>query len=209
MYAVKPVNAAGGHSDRLRPRAVVAAAPAEADDVPPWLDLPASVDGSDDRPDDRPGSELELSAGDETSYASTAGRDIALQPTPLGERWQLLIAPLGLTALTRELAMQAQCIGVDDQGEAQTWTLRVERDSLRQPALKDKLQTALVTALQRQILIVLEPGVATDSPALRDAAEAQTRQRAVEQVVLDDPLAQALMAQFKTARIVPGSIHSN
>ena len=129
--------------------------------------------------------------------------------TPLGERWQALIAPLGLTALTRELAMQAQCIGVDDQAETQTWTLRVERDSLRQPALKDKLQTALVTALQRQILIVLEPGVATDSPALRDAAEAQARQRAVEQVVLDDPLAQALMAQFKTARIVPGSIHSN
>ena len=66
-----------------------------------------------------------------------------------------------------------------------------------------------MTAVQCQILILLEPGVATDSPALRDAAQAQTRQRAVEQVVLDDPLAQALMAQFKTARIVPGSIRSN
>jgi DNA polymerase-3 subunit gamma/tau len=207
VYAVKPVAAAGGHSDRLRPRAVVAAAPVEVDDVPPWMDLPAGEDGTDDRPD----SDLDLAAvDDEAGYASTAGRDIALQPTPLGERWQALIAPLGLTALTRELAMQAQCIGVDEQqGEAQTWTLRVERDSLRQPALKDKLQTALVTALQRQILIVLEPGVATDSPALRDAAAAQARQRAVEQVVLDDPLAQALMAQFKTARIVPGSIRSN
>lgn len=204
--AVKPVAAASGHSERLRPRAAVVAAPVEVDDVPPWLDLPAREDDADDRPD----SDLDLAAvEEEASYASTAGRDIALQPTPLGERWHVLIAPLGLTALTRELAVQAHCIGVDDQGDTQTWTLRVERDSLRQPALKDKLQTALVTALQRQILIVLEPGVATDSPALRDAAEAQTRQRAVEQVVLDDPLAQALMAQFKTARIVPGSIRSN
>ena len=204
--AVKPVAAASGHSERLRPRAAVVAAPVEVDDVPPWLDLPAREDDADDRPD----SDLDLAAvEEEASYASTAGRDIALQPTPLGERWHVLIAPLGLTALTRELAVQAHCIGVDDQGDAQMWTLRVERDSLRQPALKDKLQTALVTALQRQILIVLEPGVATDSPALRDAAEAQTRQRAVEQVVLDDPLAQALMAQFKTARIVPGSIRSN
>ena len=211
VYAVKPVNAVGGHSDRLRPRSVVAVEPVEADDVPPWLDLPADengVEGTDDRPD----SALELSAVDETSYASTAGRDITLQPTLLGERWQALIAPLGLTALTRELAMQAQCVGVDDAGDADdapTWTLRVERDSLRQPALKDKLQTALVTALQRQILIVLEPGLATDSPALRDAAHAQTRQRAAEQIVRDDPLAQALMLQFKTARIVPGSIRSN
>ena len=206
LDAVKPVAAASGHSERLRPRAAVVAAPVEVDDVPPWLDLPAREDDADDRPD----SDLDLAAvEEEASYASTAGRDIALQPTPLGERWHVLIAPLGLTALTRELAVQAHCIGVDDQGDTQTWTLRVERDSLRQPALKDKLQTALVTALQRQILIVLEPGVATDSPALRDAAEAQTRQRAVEQVVLDDPLAQALMAQFKTARIVPGSIRSN
>ena len=206
VVAVKPVAAASGHSERLRPRAAVVAAPVEVDDVPPWLDLPAREDDADDRPD----SDLDLAAvEEEASYASTAGRDIALQPTPLGERWHVLIAPLGLTALTRELAVQAHCIGVDEQGDAQIWTLRVERDSLRQPALKDKLQTALVTALQRQILIVLEPGVATDSPALRDAAEAQTRQRAVEQVVLDDPLAQALMAQFKTARIVPGSIRSN
>ena len=208
VYAVKPVAAPSGHSERLRPRAAVASAPpspVDVDDVPPWLDLPEGDDA-----DDRPDSDLDLAAvEEEASYASTAGRDIALQPTPLGERWHVLIAPLGLTALTRELAVQAHCIGVDDQGDTQTWTLRVERDSLRQPALKDKLQTALVTALQRQILIVLEAGVATDSPALRDAAEAQTRQRAVEQVVLDDPLAQALMAQFKTARIVPGSIRSN
>ena len=133
VYAVKPATA-GGHSERLRPRAVVAAATVVVDDVPPWLDLPADDDGKDDRPD----SELELAAADadvEASYASTAGRNIALQPTLLGERWQTLIAPLGLSALTRELAMQAQCVGVVDLGEAQSWTLRVVRDSLRQPAL--------------------------------------------------------------------------
>ena len=196
---------AGGHSDRLRPRAVVAEELVVIHDVPPWLDLPIGDDASDDRQ----AGDLELAAGDEASYASTAGRDVALQPTPLGERWQALIASLSVTALTRELAMQAQCVGVDEQGQTQIWTLRVERDSLRQPALKDKLQSALVTALQRQVELMLEPGVAQDSPALREAAEVQARQRAVEKIVVDDPLAQALMAQFKTARIVPGSIRSN
>ncbi|CAN5307658.1 hypothetical protein BH11PSE10_BH11PSE10_06620 [soil metagenome] len=214
--APKPIAAApndGGHSARLRPRAVVAKD--EPDEPPPWMDMPAGDDRPDDNTEPRAADAVDGGDGpppdalDGLAYASTAGSDVALQPTPLGERWQALITPLGLTALTRELAMRAQCMAVDEEGEAQVWTLRVERDSLRQPALKDKLQAALMAALQRQIQVVLEAGIAVDSPALREAAELQARQRAVEKIVLDDPLAQVLMAQFKTARIVPGSIRSN
>ncbi|MET0519720.1 MAG: DNA polymerase III subunit gamma/tau, partial [Burkholderiaceae bacterium] len=75
-------------------------------------------------------------------------------------------------------------------------------------ALRDKLQAALEAALSRPVRLEIEAGPADDSPALREAAAAQARQRAIEQIVIDDPLAQALMAQFKTARIVPGSIRS-
>jgi DNA polymerase-3 subunit gamma/tau len=41
---------------------------------------------------------------------------------------------------------------------------------------------------------------------LRAAAEAERRQIEAEQIIHNDPLVQALMAQYKTARIVPGSI---
>jgi DNA polymerase III subunit gamma/tau len=139
-------------------------------------------------------------------YASTAGADVQLQPTPLGERWAGLVKRLGLVALARELALQAECIGFDEQAEPLLIRLKVERESLRQPALKDKLQAALSTLLERTLQIEVESGVAQDSPALRDQAEAQTRQRQTEAFVFQDPLVQQLLAQFKTARIVPGSI---
>jgi DNA polymerase III subunit gamma/tau len=38
------------------------------------------------------------------------------------------------------------------------------------------------------------------------AAEKQRRQREAEQIIQNDPLVQEMLAQFKTARIVPGSI---
>ena len=41
---------------------------------------------------------------------------------------------------------------------------------------------------------------------MRDAAERDRRQAEAERVIHDDPLVQALMAQYKTARIVPGSV---
>jgi DNA polymerase-3 subunit gamma/tau len=197
------------------------------DDVPPWLDAapPEQDEGASMRSGEASdGYEAEAAAEDFTmpdggpngasaaesrAYASTAGTDVALQPTALGERWAEQVQALGLTALTRELAMRAECVGVEEQGDTLLWRLRVERESLRQPALKDKLQAALSDALQRAVSIDLEAGVAHDSPGLRAAAQVQARQRSVEQIVIKDPLAQVLLAQFKTARIVAGSIKSH
>ncbi|MEO3712817.1 DNA polymerase III subunit gamma/tau [Roseateles flavus] len=195
-------------SARLRPRPVVHAdAPeAEGDEPPPWLDAPpADEDGAimaSDAGLDLP----EPSPRGEGGYASTAGGAIALQATALGERWAGIMKQLGLTALPRELGMQAECLAVDESVQPQQWRFRVERDSLRQPALKDKLQAALAAHLQAEVRIELETGVATDSPALREATEVQARQRRAEQIILEDPLVKELLAQFKTARIVPGSI---
>ncbi|MBT9491623.1 MAG: DNA polymerase III subunit gamma/tau [Paucibacter sp.] len=214
--------ATGGHSARLRPRAVEAKpepvpAPAPApisgasgQEPPPWMDAPPAFDEGGSAEENMYGDPDEETAEPQSkAYASTSGVDVALQPTPLGERWAEQIRPMGLLALTRELAVRSECVGVEEQGETLLWRLRVERESLRQPALKDKLQAALAAFLERPVLIELEAGVAHDSPALRDAAQVQARQREVEQIVVNDPLAQALLGQFKTARIVPGSIRSH
>jgi len=142
----------------------------------------------------------------EGGYASTAGQSVSLQATALGERWAAVVKQLGLTALARELAMQAECIQVDESSQPTVWRFRVERESLRQTALKDKLQSALAAYFGAPVLLELEPGIATDSPALRDTQEAQARQRRAEQIILEDPMVKELLTQFKTARIVPGSI---
>ena len=65
---------------------------------------------------------------------------------------------------------------------------------------------ALAEALDRPALLEVEAGSADDSPARRDAAERARRQAEAEQIIHDDPLVRALMAQYKTARIVPGSV---
>lgn len=209
-------------SARLRPRPV-AAVPAEesrataGDDLPPWLDAPPAdedgltidaadmldVEPAERKPAARGGASAGSAGG---AYASTAGSDVPLQPTALGERWYGVVKQLKLVALPRELALQAECVAVDEQSSPQRWRLRVERESLRQPALQDKLQAALAEALGAAVQLEIEAGIAQDSPALRDQAEVQARQRRAEQIVLEDPFVQQMLAQFKTARIVPGSI---
>jgi DNA polymerase-3 subunit gamma/tau len=153
---------------------------------------------------------------DDPQPAGTAARApasapaAALQPTELGSRWADQVAALtrqgSIAALVRELAMQAECVDFGSKEGRTLWRLRVERDSLRVPALRDKLQAALAAMGESTVELELIPGVATDSPALREAAaRAQALQRA-EQTIRSDPVVRDLMTQFKTARIVPGSI---
>ena len=107
---------------------------------------------------------------------------------------------------TRELAMQAECLVFDDQADPPFWRLRVERESLRQSGLQDKLQAALSTLVGKPARLEIEAGRASDSPALRDTPATRARQRQAEAIILEDPEVQLLLSQFKTARILPGSI---
>jgi DNA polymerase-3 subunit gamma/tau len=130
--------------------------------------------------------------------------------TALGDRWAALVAQLSesglIAALVRELAMQAECLGFDDRVAPVRVRLRVERESLRAESLQDKLATALAAAVGQAVSLDVEPGVAGDSPARREAIERARRQREAERIIHDDPLVQELMRQFETARIVPGSV---
>jgi DNA polymerase III subunit gamma/tau len=111
-----------------------------------------------------------------------------------------------VSAFARELAMQAQCVSFDEATDPCVCRLRVERESLRAAGPVEKLQAALGELLQRAVRIDVEAGAADDSPARRELAERTRRQTQAEQIIHDDPLVRALMAQYKTARIVPGSI---
>jgi len=125
-------------------------------------------------------------------------------PTEEGEFWHATVAELvareAITALVRELALQSQLVG-RDQGH---WMLRVERESLNQPASRERLQAALHAA-GHAVSLSVEVGPVTDSPARRNAAAAAQKQRAAEEIILGDPFVQDMMRDFG-ARIVPGSI---
>ena len=131
-------------------------------------------------------------------------------PAALGERWNTLVKKLceqgALAALVRELATQAGLRAIDDTSTPPRWQLVVEREPLRSAALSDKLAVVLGAELGQPVQIMLEAGVPSDSPARRDAAERQRRQAAAEEAIQGDPVVRALLSQYKTARIVPGSI---
>ncbi|MEP6873436.1 MAG: DNA polymerase III subunit gamma/tau [Burkholderiales bacterium] len=189
--------------------APVPALRAAASEPPPWLDAPFE----DDLPEPAAvGAREPDSVGHIAAplAATPATSTAAFVPTALGERWAELVRLMSdagsISAFARELAVQAQCIALDEAATPIACSLRVERDSLRASAPCEKLQAALAALLGRAVRLDVQGGVAEDSPARREAAERARRQAQAEQIIHDDPLVQALMAQYKTARIVPGSI---
>ena len=128
----------------------------------------------------------------------------------LGQRWNDCVKALceqgTATALVRELATQAGLRHIERTALPPRWLLVVAREPLRNPTLADKLAAALSALLGEPVVLELEAGTPQDSPALRDAAERQRRQEAAEASIQQDPLVLELLAQFKGARIVPGSI---
>ena len=146
--------------------------------------------------------------------ASASIANTQFQRTALGERWSGLVRPLisrgSISALVRELALQAELVAIEPGEGTPLWRLRVERESLRQDSLADKLQAALLQAqTEAQPLLLqlrIEAGATQDTIARRDAEAREAAQQDAEQVIRNDPVVRELMAQFSSARIVPGSI---
>ena len=130
--------------------------------------------------------------------------------TRWGDHWAERVRRLceqgTVSALVRELAMQSGLRGIDEDATPPRWRLVVEREALHAPALRDKLAAALAAELGRPVALDIEGGVPEDSPARREAAERARRQAEAEAAIRQDPVVRELMSQFKTARIVPGSI---
>jgi len=169
----------------------------------PWLDAPFEEDTV-------ARSSRAAREADPVGIEPAAAATSAFVPTALGTRWAEVVGELNaagsISAFARELAMQAECIALDERSTPLVCTLRVERESLRASAPCEKLQAALAGWWNKAVRLEVQAGAAHDSPARRDAEERARRQAQAEQLIHDDPLVRALMAQYKTARIVPGSI---
>jgi len=135
---------------------------------------------------------------------------VAGVPRALGDRWSALVQALiergSVTALVRELAWSGALSAVDESTTPPTWRLVVEREALRQPVLAERLATALGAVVGGSVKLDLVAGTPEDSPARRDAAERARRQAEAEATIQGDPVVRELLATFRGARIVPGSI---
>ena len=137
--------------------------------------------------------------------AGAAGRPAveSLVLTEEGDFWhitvQQLVASDAVTALVRELALQSQLVARD----VDVWMLRVERESLNQPVSRERLQNALHAA-GHTVSLTVEVGRVADSPARRNLAAAQARQRAAEEAITNDPWVQDMMRTHQ-AKMLPAA----
>jgi DNA polymerase-3 subunit gamma/tau len=192
-----------------------AAAPPAEPDIPPWVDDGPPPDFENEprtAPLRAPAPPAMAVPASRPAAAPAAGPApmAAPQTTPHGDRWAQLVQPLAeqgrITALVRELAWQAGVQDMQQDAASCTWTLQVERETLRNDSLRDKLAAALTAHVGLTQHVLLQPGVPADSVARREAWERLRRQAEAEQSIRDDPAVQDLLAQFKTARIVPGTV---
>ena len=194
--ALPPVGRATQALPVRTPEGLAAAAPALPRMAAP--EPPPAVHAIPVRQTPEPGARLQ-------PQAAEAGRPASrFTPTEEGEAWhaavQQLIASEAITALVRELALQSQLVARDGEH----WLLRVERESLNQPATRERLRAALAAAGHAQQISV-ELGMVIDSPARRNAAIDNERQQRAQDIVMNDPFVQTMVREFD-ARVVPGSI---
>jgi DNA polymerase-3 subunit gamma/tau len=231
--AAAPVVSAPPAPRAAMPVRAPSAEPDLGPEPPPWDDVPsssaehdASADAMlaawDDAPTPQrgPAQEQPRQAGRPSSPPSAEPSAVEAPPpatvvphvprTELGDRWTDVVKQLvdrGLVAaLVRELALQAECVAVDDSPGKSVWRLRVERENLRSAAQQEKLTQAMVKLLGGDVALELEAGIGKDTPALRDQAERAGRQAAAEVLIRQVPLVVRLLQHFPGSRIVAGSI---
>ncbi len=145
---------------------------------------------------------------DELMVRHTPSAPDGLLTTPEGDVWfttvQRLLAEERVTALVRELALQAQLVAIDESVAPAHWLLRIERESLNQGATRERLATALNEAGIAATLAV-ELGLVQDTPAKRIAFATEQKLADARAVMENDPFVQHMMRDFE-ATIVPGTL---
>jgi DNA polymerase-3 subunit gamma/tau len=145
---------------------------------------------------------------DELMVRHTPSTSEGLLTTPEGDVWfttvQRLLAEERVTALVRELALQAQLVAIDQSVTPAHWLLRIERESLNQGATRERLATALNEA-GIAVTLAVELGLVQDTPAKRIAFAAEQKLADARAVMENDPFVRHMMRDFG-AIIVPGTL---
>ncbi|MBI2734504.1 MAG: DNA polymerase III subunit gamma/tau [Aquabacterium sp.] len=201
------------------PPAAVQESHGSGQSVPPWEALPPEADASlMEEPSSvglPPEPPFEREPVEEPAVQAPVARTLSIElppqgADPLSDRWAEVVAQLNakgaITALVRELAMQAQCVAQRDEGGQSMWRLRVDRESLCSETNRERLAQALSQVVGGQIMLELEKGPAHNTPAQRDQVARERRQHQAEQLIEGDALVRSVLAQYPGARIVPGSI---
>lgn len=227
---VPPVTASGSGAKAAPPVAARSASSEGGQSLAPWDALPPEaeaglMEGEPPAIDIPPEDEFMptavamspslAEAASAPAVAAPAERKVSIElpppgSDPLSDRWAELVAQMNaqgvITALVRELAMQAQCVAQRDEGGQSMWSLRVERESLRNETNRERLAQAMSQVLAAQVMLELERGTAFNTPAQRDQVAREQRQHQAEHLIESDALVRSLLAQYPGARIVPGSI---
>ncbi|OYY62697.1 MAG: DNA polymerase III, subunit gamma and tau [Burkholderiales bacterium 28-67-8] len=205
-----PIAHVAAPAEVARPQAVSVRAAERT--PPPWVD----AEFGDERPAEASTSDVVPAAPvadpvPSVPYRGTsAAAAISVVTTPLGDRWAGVVDAMAragsIGAMVRELAHQSQCLSIDDAASPPVWVVQVDRETLRSAVQCDKLEAALKHHLGADIRLEVRGGAVVDTPALRNAAERERRQRQAEQIIHDDAAVRSLMDQYPGARIVPGSV---
>ncbi len=183
-------------------------AQAQTSSVPPWEELPEPqpTHARTVEPERAPPREVQAAAANPIAAEHTP--EHAAEHTADMERWcnwvNGLVEAQAVNALVRELALQSQCVAIDE--EAGLLSLRVRSESLATEPLAAKLGDALRRHTSGPWKLSVSVGEVTDSVGLRETRRREQRQAQAEAIIRQDPLVQNLMSQFPGARLVPGSV---
>jgi DNA polymerase-3 subunit gamma/tau len=140
--------------------------------------------------------------------ADAAATPVAAGATPDGEAdWQALIGRLELSGLGRQLA--ANCAWVGRERDLVRLRLDPRSEALRTANTEERLTQALQKHFGPQTRLVIESGeagdAAADTPARREAREAERQLASARSALEQDPTVRALQDRFGAA-VQPDSV---
>ena len=179
---------------------------------PPWVDADWGEEGTDAAATVSTSRALSSPPATDEPFVQPVVDPVRPAPVAsgLGDRWAQAVQAMTqagrIAAMVRELALQSDCVGIDETSQPHTWLLQVERETLRSAASCEKLEAALIEQIGEPVRLEVRAGPVSDSPAIRSAAQRAQRQREAEHIIENDPVVRSLIERYPGARIVPGSV---
>lgn len=202
-----------------QPAAQPPAAPQQADpedDLPPWV-----TEFSDDSAVAQSMPEPAFASAPDAAPAPAVAAHTRPAPAPAKApyayvvtpvpaldwdgNWPAVAAALPLRGVAQQLAMQAELLGCDFDGNTAVFKVRVPIETWRTPGNVDKLTTALSERFGRAVRVETELGPVWYTASAEAQAYREACQRIAEDMVAKDPFVNSMIREFG-AFVVPGSI---